>query len=83
MQRKPEPRVIRQRDAGHYLGMDDNRFNEEVRPHVTEIPIGKQGIGMTVLTWTHGSKNIRAATGVPANGKELRSRGTQENPWAH
>ena len=41
----PLPRIIRFRDAPAYLGMDRNRFNAEVRPHVTEIPIGKQGVG--------------------------------------
>lgn len=39
-----EPRFLRFRDAPDYLGMDRNRFNTEVRPHVTNIPIGKQGI---------------------------------------
>lgn len=43
--RKMTPRIIRHRDAPSYLGMDRNRFNAEVRPHLTEIPIGKQGIG--------------------------------------
>jgi hypothetical protein len=38
------PRIIRFRDAARYVGMDRNRFNSEVRPHLTEIPIGKQGI---------------------------------------
>ena len=38
------PRVIRFRDAPAYLGMDRNRFNAEVRPHLTEVPIGTQGI---------------------------------------
>jgi hypothetical protein len=28
------PRFIRLRDAPSYLGMDKNRFNREVRPHV-------------------------------------------------
>ena len=37
------PRIIRFRDAPHYLGMDRNRFNAEVRPYVTEVPIYKQG----------------------------------------
>src|SRR2546423_8395621 len=34
------PRIIRFRDAPAYLGMDRNRFNAEVRPNLTEIPIG-------------------------------------------
>ncbi len=38
------PRLIRLRDVPHYLGMDPNRFNAEVRPYLIEIPIGKQGI---------------------------------------
>ena len=38
------PRLIRMRDAPAYLGMDKNRFNSEVRPYLTEIPLGKQAI---------------------------------------
>ena len=38
------PRLLRFRDAPRYLGMDRNRFNVEVRPYLTEIPIGRQGI---------------------------------------
>jgi hypothetical protein len=34
------PRIVRFRDAPRYLGMGRNRFNVEVRPHLTEIPIG-------------------------------------------
>ena len=63
------PRLVRLRDAPFYLGMDPNRFNEEVRPYLTEMPIGKQGVALTVLTWTRGSINIGVAMGVPANGK--------------
>ncbi len=43
------PRLIRFRDAPRYLGMDRNRFNAEVRPHVTTVPIGRQGIGFDRL----------------------------------
>lgn len=43
------PRIIRFRDAPRYLGMDRNRFNTEVRPHLTEVPIGKQGVGFDRL----------------------------------
>ena len=39
------PRLVRFRDAPNYLGMDRNRFNAIVRPYLTEIPIGIQGIG--------------------------------------
>jgi hypothetical protein len=43
------PRLLRFRDAPHYLGMDRNRFNAEVRPYVTNIPIGRQGIAFDRL----------------------------------
>ena len=45
----PLPRLIRFRDAPGYLGMDRNRFNAEVRPYLTEVPIGAQGIGFDRL----------------------------------
>jgi hypothetical protein len=37
------------RDAPAYLGMDRTVFNQEVRPHLTEIPIGAQGIAFDRL----------------------------------
>ena len=43
------PRLIRFRDAPRYLGMDRNRFNVEVRPHVTAVPIGRQGVAFDRL----------------------------------
>ena len=43
------PRLIRLRDVPRYLGMDRNRFNAEVRPFLTEIPIGKQGVAFDRL----------------------------------
>lgn len=43
------PRLIRLRDAPFYLGMDRNRFNAEVRPALTEIRIGEQGVAFDRL----------------------------------
>ncbi len=43
------PRLLRFRDAPRYLGMDRNRFNAEVRPQLTQIPIGRQGIAFDRL----------------------------------
>ena len=43
------PRLVRFRDAPNYLGMDRNRFNAEVRPFLTRIPIGHQGIAFDRL----------------------------------
>lgn len=42
---EPWPRIIRLSKAPKYLGMNINRFNKEVRPYVTNIPIGTRGIG--------------------------------------
>lgn len=61
------PRVIRLRDAPAYLGMDKNRFNAEVRPHLTDIPIGKQGIGFDRLdldAWLDNYKNSNGRPGA-------------------
>lgn len=46
---KTPPKLIRLRDAFAYLGMDKNCFNREVRPYLTKIPIGKQGIAFDRL----------------------------------
>jgi hypothetical protein len=43
------PRVIRAKDAHRYLGMSRAVFNLDVRPYVTVMPIGKQGIGFDRL----------------------------------
>jgi hypothetical protein len=43
------PRLIRLRDAPHYLGMDKNRFNSEVRPRLKFVPIGTQGVAFDRL----------------------------------
>ena len=43
------PRLIRLRDVDTYLGMDRNRFNKEVRPFVTEVPVGVQGVAFDRL----------------------------------
>ena len=43
------PRLIRMKDAPRYVGMDRHRFNEDVRPYLTEIPMGTQGIAFDRL----------------------------------
>ena len=43
------PRVLRLKDAPHYLGMDVHRFNTDVRPAVPEFRIGNQGIAFDRL----------------------------------
>lgn len=61
-----QPRIIRFRDAPSYLGMDRNRFNAEVRPYLTEVPIGKQGIGFDRLELDAWLDDYIARNGRPA-----------------
>jgi len=60
------PIIIRFRDAPHYLGMDKNRFNDEVRPYLIEIPIGKQGIAFHRLELDRWAAQYMARNGRPA-----------------
>ena len=60
-----QPRLIRLRDAHTYLGMDPNRFNSEVRPSLTEIPIGSQGIAFDRLDLDAWVDDYKACNGRP------------------
>ena len=44
-----EPIWVRMKDAPAILTMNKNQFNDLVRPYLTEIPIGIQGIAFIVL----------------------------------
>jgi hypothetical protein len=62
------PRLIRFRDAPGYLGMDRNRFNAEVRPFLTNIPIGQQGIAFDRLeldAWVEDYISRNGRPGLP------------------
>jgi hypothetical protein len=59
------PRLIRFRDAPFYLGMDRNRFNAEVRKHLTEIPIGSQGIAFDRLELDAWVDQYKSRNGRP------------------
>ncbi len=66
------PRLIRFRDAPAYLGMDRNRFNLEVRPYLTEIPIGAQGVAFDRLdldAWADEYKSRNGRPGQPIGDK--------------
>jgi hypothetical protein len=67
------PRIIRFHDALHYLGMDRNRFNAEVRPYLTEIPIGRQGIGFDRIDRDAWADDYKSRKGRPAR--------KGEKPW--
>jgi hypothetical protein len=60
------PRVLRLRDAPRYLGMDRNRFNTEVRPFLTNIPIGRQGIAFDRLELDAWVDDYVSRNGRPA-----------------
>ena len=74
------PRIVRFRDAPAYLGMDRNRFNAEVRPHITDIPIGKQGIGFDRLELDAWVDEYIARNGRPAHTKGVRVWDANEYP---
>jgi hypothetical protein len=61
-----QPRVVRFRDAPSYLGMDRNRFNADVRPFLTEVPIGTQGIGFDRLELDAWFEDYKSCNGRPA-----------------
>jgi predicted DNA-binding transcriptional regulator AlpA len=63
------PRIIRFRDAPRYIAMDRNRFNSEVRPHLTEIPVGKQGIGFDRLELDAWVDDHKTRNGRPSRTK--------------
>ena len=60
------PRIVRLRDASGYLGMDRNRFNKEVRPLLTEIPIGEQGIAFDRLELDDWVEQYISCNGRPS-----------------
>ena len=60
------PRFIRLRDAPHYLGFDRNRFNVDVRPYLTEIRIGVQGIAFDRLDLDAFADHYKKRNGRPA-----------------
>jgi hypothetical protein len=72
--------IIRFRDAPFYIGMDRNRFNAEVRPHLTEIPIGTQGIGFDRLELDAWVDDYKYRNGRPGEAKGHKSWDASECP---
>ncbi len=62
-----QPRLIRLRDAPNYLGMDRHRFNKEVRPSLSIIPIGKQGIAFDRLDLDKWVEDYKQCNERPGN----------------
>jgi hypothetical protein len=63
------PRLLRLRDAPFYLGMDRNRFNSIVRPCLTEIPMGDQGIAFDRLDLDAWADQYKSRNGRPGQPK--------------
>ncbi|MES2142503.1 MAG: hypothetical protein V4471_06465 [Pseudomonadota bacterium] len=61
-----QPRLIRLRDAPKYLGMDRNRFNNEVRPFLITLKIGKQGIAFDRMDLDQWADEFKQHKGKPA-----------------
>jgi hypothetical protein len=47
--------------------MDRHRFNDEVRPFLTAIPIGKQGIAFDRLDLDEWAEQYKACSGRPSS----------------
>jgi hypothetical protein len=60
------PCFIRLRDAPRYLGMEKNRFNRDVRPRVTSIRIGSQGIAFDRIDLDAWADQHKSRNGCPA-----------------
>jgi len=60
--------------------MDRSLFNNEVRPHLTEIPIGKQGIGFDRLELDAWVDEYVSRNGRPARTKGVRTWDANEYP---
>jgi len=58
-----------------YLGMDRNRFNNEVRPHVTVIPMGTQGVAFDRLDLEAWFEDYKSRNGRPGHQPK------GERPW--
>src|ERR1700682_4344624 len=69
------PRFVRLRDAPSYLGMDKNRFNRDVRPHLCRIPIGRQGVAFDRVDLDTWADDYKSRNGRPA------AQSQRSKPW--
>ena len=60
------PRVLRLRDAPRYLGMNRNLFNVDVRPFLTAVRIGRQGVAFDRLELDAWWEQYKSRNGRPA-----------------
>jgi hypothetical protein len=74
-----QPRLIRLRDAAKYLGMDKNRFNNEVRPCLITLKIGQQGIAFDRFDLDQWADEFKKHQGKPAQ-RTIRWQAHETNP---
>ena len=60
------PRFIRARDVYGYCGMNRALFNQVLRPYLTEIPIGTQGLAFDRLELDAALEHYKSRNGRPA-----------------
>lgn len=60
-----QPRLIRLRDAAKYLGMDRNRFNNQVRPFLITLKIGQQGVAFDRFDLDQWADEFKKSQGKP------------------
>ena len=64
-------RLYRRADAAKYVGMSVYLFDREVRPYLTDIPIGNQGIGFDRFELDEWVDHHIRANGRPAQKEGL------------
>lgn len=65
-----QPRIVRQRDAPGYVGVDRNKFDAEWRPYLTEVPLGQRALGYDRLELDRLADAYIAARGRPGRNME-------------
>ena len=73
------PRFIRYRDAPAYLGMDKNRFDNEVRPSLVELPIGQIGVAFDRLDLDAWADDYKSRMGRQSKKQNKGNKAWQKN----
>ena len=68
------PRLIRHHAAPGYLGVDRNRFDAEVRPSLTEVPIGSRGIAFDRIETRRLGRRVYCRPRAPESQSDERSK---------
>ena len=75
------PRLLRLKDAPFYLGMDRHKFNNEVRPYITEIRDQGRGVRFDRLDLDRWVDNINPAMVVVESLQKERNNGKTTTYW--